>query len=115
MIENRKNPRYTSIARASVSGLGEGEALLRDLSVTGCRLEFSAAVAFSEGRRYRVVIHPESAAALEPFELEAESRWSRVGYDSYEIGFSILSSPKGKAFQRYVDYLAWLSKNSTEA
>lgn len=115
MIENRKNPRFTSIARARVLGFGEGEAILRDLSVTGCRLEFSAAVAFSEGGRYRIAVQPEAACALEEFELEAESRWSRAGYDSFEVGFFILASPKGKAFQRYVDYLVWLSKNAEEA
>jgi hypothetical protein len=110
MIENRKNPRYTTIAHARINGFEVGDALLRDLSVTGCRLEFSAAVAFSEGSHYRIIVEPEAASAIEHFELVAESRWSRADYDSFEIGFSILSSPKGKAFQRYVDYLAWLSK-----
>ena len=109
MPESRNQVRFSTLARAKVQGLHEGEALLRDLSVTGCRLEFSAAVALGEGARYRITVSPESAANVEPFELEVESRWCRAGYDSYEIGFSIVASPKGKSFQRYVDYLAWRS------
>lgn len=115
MIENRKSPRYASIARAQVRGLDIGEAVLRDLSITGCRLEFSAALALAEGSRYRLNIQPEAAACIEGFDLEVESRWSHTGYDSFEVGFSVLASPKGKAFQRYVDYLSWLSKNAAEA
>jgi hypothetical protein len=30
------------------------------------------------------------------------------GY-SCDVGFQILESPKGKEFQRFVDYLAWRS------
>ncbi|GAB1482916.1 hypothetical protein MASR2M78_17320 [Treponema sp.] len=115
MIDNRKSNRYPSLAHAKVSGLQEGEALLRDLSVTGCRLEFSAAIAFSEGTKYRIKILPESSAAVESFELDAEPRWSRAGYDSFEIGFDIQSSPKGKSFQRYVDYLSWRSSQPVQA
>jgi hypothetical protein len=38
-----------------------------------------------------------------------EARWVRGGDYSCEVGFSITASPKGKAFQRYVDYLSWRS------
>ncbi|HCM27674.1 MAG: hypothetical protein A2Z99_09575 [Treponema sp. GWB1_62_6] len=107
MSESRRNARFSALARARVNGIHEGEALLRDLSVTGCRLEFTAAVALAEGKRYRITVTPESAAEVDEFELDAESRWSRAGYDSFEIGFAIVFSPKGKSFQRYVDYLAW--------
>ncbi len=114
MLEHRKTPRYASIAHAKVFGLTVGDAVLRDLSITGCRLEFSAAVALTEGSRYKLVIQPEDVAEVEDFELEVEARWSRADYDSFEVGFSILASPKGKAFLRYVDYLAWLSKSAAE-
>ncbi len=114
MRENRKSPRYATIAHATVNGLAVGDAVLRDLSITGCRLEFSAAVALTEGSRYKIVVQPEAVAQVEDFELEVESRWSRTDYDSFEVGFFILASPKGKAFLRYVDYLAWRSKSAAE-
>ncbi len=109
MSESRRNRRYSTLARAKVCDIHEGDALLRDLSVTGCCLEFTAAVALTAGTRCKIIVSPESAAAIETFYLEAESCWSRMLYDSFEIGFSIIASPKGKSFQRYVDYLSWRS------
>lgn len=107
MFENRKILRFPSLARAQLHGLQTGEALLKDLSITGCRLEFSAAVALSPGEACRILVIPEALAQVDAFELEAAPRWSRADYDSFEIGFEITKSPKGKTFQRYVDYLAW--------
>ncbi len=103
----RQCSRYSAMAHALVSELIPAEAVLRDLSVTGCRLEFSAAVACGLGTRYRVTIIPEARASIETFDLDAEVRWSRSEYDAFEVGFSIVISPKGKAFLRYVDYLAY--------
>lgn len=114
MIELRRHPRYSTLARARVSGLNGGDALLVDLSVTGCRLEFSAAIAFAQDRRCTITIIPEDRAEVPAFELEAKPMWSRSGYDSFEIGFSIEASPKGKGFLRYVDYLAWRSTSTGE-
>ena len=115
MFENRRAPRFASLARARVADLSEGEALLKDISVTGCRLEFSAAVALSPDTVCRIVVLPEDAAAIQEFELLARLRWSWAGYDSFEIGFFIEGSPKGKAFQRYVDYLSWRAGSSGQA
>ncbi len=109
MIDLRRHPRYPTLARARIAGLNEGDALLMDLSVTGCRLEFSAAVAFPEKQCCRITVIPEEKAAVGSFELEAVPLWSRSGYDTFEIGFTIEASPKGKGFLRYVDYLAWRS------
>jgi len=103
----RHYSRYPAIAHALVPELIPAEAVLRDLSVTGCRLEFSAAVACGLGTQYRVTIIPEARASIETFNLDAEVRWSRSEYDAFEVGFSIVISPKGKAFLRYVDYLAY--------
>ena len=107
MFENRKCPRFASLARARIAGLPEGEALIRDLSITGFRLEFSAAVAFEKDKNYKIKVIPETIAQVEDFELEAQPRWSQAGYDSFEIGFAILQSPRGREFQRYVDYLSF--------
>jgi hypothetical protein len=107
MKEMRRAPRYPTFAKARIDGFAEGEALLKDLSVTGCRLEFSAAIAFSLADLCRIRIMPEDRSSVEAFEIEANPLWSRAGYDSFEVGFSIGASPKGRFFERYVDYLAW--------
>jgi hypothetical protein len=107
MFESRNQIRFSSLAKTRVDGFVGGEALLKDISVTGCRLEFSSAVAFNMTEKYRLIVLPEREAQIEEFELEAQPRWSMVQEDCFDIGFSILSSPKGRTFQRYVDYLAW--------
>ena len=85
----------------------DGEALLKDLSITGCCVECTVFVDAKPNTPYTLEIIPDSAAKIAPFELQVESRWVRaVGY-SCEIGFTISVSPKGRDFQRYVDYLAW--------
>ncbi len=113
MTELRKNVRYPSYARARVDELFAGDAVVKDLSVTGCRLEFTAAVAFSRETPCRITIVPEDKSAIDSFQIEARAQWSRASYDTFEIGFAIETSPKGKAFQRYVDYLSWLSTNKS--
>lgn len=115
MIDLRRNIRYVSFARARIEGLHEGEALLRDLSVTGFRLEFTAAVAFDPQKACCITIVPETKAAVDAFDLQAKPEWSRAGYDTFEVGFSITASPKGKTFQRYVDYLSWISSEKSGA
>lgn len=115
MIELRRSTRYTSLARAKIEGLHEGEALLRDISVTGCRLEFSAAIAFAPNQAFLIMIYPETKSEIGAFEIEATPMWSRANYDSFEVGFSILSSPRGKAFLRYVDYLDWVTRGKETA
>jgi hypothetical protein len=109
MFENRKSARYPTLARAIVSEIGDGEALLKDLSITGCRIEYTVFVDVKPNVHYKAQILPDSAAKIEPFELSVESRWVHADGYSCEIGFAITASPRGRDFQRYVDYLAWRS------
>jgi hypothetical protein len=109
MLENRKNSRYRTFARVKIPGVLGEESLLKDLSVTGCCVESTSYADIQPGIRYKLVIMPESASKIGDFELSVESKWIRSGGYSCEIGFSILESPKGKLFQRYVDYLTWRS------
>jgi hypothetical protein len=62
---------------------------------------------------YKLEIIPEAAAEIGSFEITAESRWLRIGGYSCEVGFRITASPKGKLFQRYVDYLSWRNTASS--
>ena len=107
MIEQRKSTRYQSFAKANIEGAGAGEILLKDISVTGCRVECTTYMEVKLNQQYKLEIVPEKAANLGPFELHVESKWIRIGNYFYEIGFVITKSPKRKQFQRYVDYLSW--------
>jgi hypothetical protein len=105
--EKRKNRRYPSIARVLIPEAFSGEALLRDLSITGCRIECTMHVDVKEKTDYKIAIHPEDSAGIGSFDLMVECKWLRPGGYAYEIGFDIKESPKGKNFQNYVDYLSW--------
>jgi hypothetical protein len=110
MGENRKSLRYHTLAHARIEGISGSETLLKDLSITGCCVESTSYVEIKLNTRYKVEVVPEAAANISDFEILAESKWLRtVGY-SCEIGFAILESPKGRSFQRYVDYLSWRSE-----
>jgi hypothetical protein len=108
MVENRKSLRYQTLARARIEGT-EGETLLKDLSITGCCVECTMYMDIQPNAQYKIAVFPETAAGIGEFELLAESKWVRTSGYSCEIGFAILKSPKGRLFQRYVDYLSWRS------
>ncbi len=112
MIDKRANPRYSSIAQARLAHIDYAAGIVRDLSITGCRLEFSVAIALEIGKDYPIAVYPEAASGIDPFEIIGETRWNRAGYDAFEIGFFIRRSPSGKAFERYLDYLSWRSNTS---
>jgi hypothetical protein len=112
MLENRKHPRYRTLARVHIPGILEGDSLLKDLSVTGCRVECTAFTDIMPNTQYQLEIEPESASNVDNFVLAVETKWIRTGDYSGEVGFSIVASPKGKLFQRYVDYLSYRSSVS---
>jgi hypothetical protein len=98
------------MGKARIDGILEGEVLLKNLSVTGCCLECTAlADTIEPNKTYKIIIQPESAADIEEFVIQAECRWIRHGDYCSDIGLQITESPKGKHFQRYVDYLVYHS------
>ncbi|MCL2318807.1 MAG: PilZ domain-containing protein [Treponema sp.] len=107
MIELRKHVRYKTLAKARINGVSEGETLLKDISITGCRVECTSYAEIKSHLRYKLEIIPEDAADVGIFELFVEASWIRTEGYSSEIGFVIVEFPKKKLFQRYVDYLAW--------
>jgi hypothetical protein len=110
MGEHRKNLRYHTLAHVVIEGISGGETLLKDLSITGCCVESTTYVEIKLNTKYKIEVIPETASNIGNFEFVVESKWLRtVGY-SCEIGFAILESPKGRLFQRYVDYLSWRSE-----
>ena len=113
MIEMRKNARYQSLAGAKIEGVSEGDTLLKDISVTGCKVECTTYVEIKLNMQYKMEVIPESAAKIGGFDLLVESRWIHSAGYSSEIGFAIIESPKKKLFQRYVDYLSWRASKGT--
>ena len=107
MTEQRKHTRYETLAKVKIEGIIEEEPLLKDINITGCRVACSNSAEIELNKQLKLEILPESAAKIGPFDFLAESKWIRTSSRSYEIGFLILESPKGKQFQRYVDYLSW--------
>ncbi|MDR1429085.1 MAG: PilZ domain-containing protein [Spirochaetaceae bacterium] len=109
MFNNRENIRHPTLARARIKEVFGGEALLKDLSITGCCIECTMYIDIKPDTEYKVEILPESQAQIGSFDLVVSSRWIKTSAYSCEIGFAVISSPKGKLFQRYVDYISWRS------
>jgi hypothetical protein len=106
-MKERKSVRFLTTAKAVINDLGTKELQLKDISITGCRLEYSIETEITLDKRFSLKIIPEKESKIKPFLITAESRWIRVSSNSYEAGFMITESPKGKQFQNYVDYLSW--------
>jgi hypothetical protein len=105
--ENRRHTRYRSFARVKFPDQPGGENILKDISVTGCRVECTSLMNLKPDTQYTLEMIPEAAARIGAFNLEVKPIWIRPGDYSSDVGFIIVASPKGKLFQRYVDYLAW--------
>jgi hypothetical protein len=103
----RSHARYRAFARVKFQGHMEGEHLLKDISVTGCCVECTSLADIHGDTQYTLEIIPEESAKIGRFELEVKTIWIRPADYSGEVGFGIIASPKGKLFQRYVDYLSW--------
>ena len=112
MLEKRKNPRYGSMSHVKIPGILEGKNLLKDISITGCRVACKSALNIKTGEEYQIEIEPERALHISKFQFQAECKWIQSIGDTTELGFDIISSPKGKQFQNYVDFLECLSYNS---
>ena len=107
MFDKREHIRYTTLAAAKIEKLTDGESLLIDISITGCRIECPKQSKMELNKQYQLEVIPEKEAKAGSFLLSVESKWIRTGDGTSEIGLSIIESPKGKSFQHYVDYLSW--------
>jgi hypothetical protein len=95
------------MAHAQISGILEGKCFLRNISITGCCVECTGGAEIQPNARYELKIKPEGVSHVGSFQLEVECKWVRSDNYVAELGFAITGSPKGKKFQRYVDYLAF--------
>ena len=108
--EKRKNHRLSSIAKARIPKAFSGEALLKDISITGCRIECTMQTEIQEKSKYTITVYPEDISDIGCFALLAECKWIYSGSEICEIGFDIKKSTGKRDFQRYVDYLFWRRK-----
>jgi len=107
MSDQRKNIRYQTLAKAKLELIPEGEILLRDISVLGCRVECTVHAGINMHEQYKLEVIPEKISEIGSFDILVKSKWTREGNYTCEIGFEIAEFPKGRSFQRYVDYLSW--------
>ena len=105
--ENRKNRRFPSIAKVRLPVEYTGETLLKDISVTGCRVECTMHIDIHENSEYAITVCPEDNAGIGSFDLVVDCKWIHSGSYTCDIGFDIKKSPGKRDFERYVDYLTW--------
>ncbi len=105
--DKRKSPRFLSHARVRISGAFDGEAVLKDISITGCGIESTMHINVKPGDRFTMEVICEPASRVGKFNLQVEAVWVRTKDYFCEAGFSIVASPTGKQFQHYVDYLSF--------
>jgi hypothetical protein len=97
-------PRYDSLALVRVNGF-EGQALLKNVSVTGFCMQSKTYANFTPGNKYTMQIFPEKSTGLRTIETEVEVRWIRSEVSKFEVGFLITQLAAGREMEKYVDYL----------
>jgi hypothetical protein len=107
MGEKRKDTRYESTAKVIIEGISKEEGVLKDISVTGCRINLANYIEIKPHTQFKLKIIPEEASEIDSFHLAVENKWVGTEVDSFVFGFGIIKSPEGKQFGRYVDYLSW--------
>ncbi|MDR1868283.1 MAG: PilZ domain-containing protein [Treponema sp.] len=104
--ENRKLPRYSSIASVRIDGF-DGVALVKDMSDSGCCIESLAYLELDPGEIYHISIFPEITANIPCFKLDVKMVWSKSSETCFETGLELVESPTDKELQHYLDYLKW--------
>jgi hypothetical protein len=104
---HRSHVRYRTFARVKFQGQVGKENLLKNISVLGCCVECTSLADMRIDSQYVLEVIPETASGIGYFDLEVKAVWIQATGYSGDVGFTITASPKGKLFQRYVDYLSW--------
>jgi hypothetical protein len=112
--EYRSHARYRSFAGVKFQGLGGKGSLLKNISIIGCCVECTSLADIQLDNQYVLEVIPEEASKIGYFELAVKAVWIRPSGYSGDVGFVITASPKGKLFQRYVDYLSWRDANQPQ-
>jgi hypothetical protein len=102
--ENPRPPRYASLARVGINGF-EGEAVLRNVSSGGFRMESRTYAAIGVGENYTMQVRPEDKSGIPVFDLEVEARWVKSTETSFNSGFLVTKAPAGRVLEKYIDYI----------
>jgi hypothetical protein len=99
-------PRYDSLALVRVNGF-EGEALLKNISVTGFCMQSKTYANLTPGNKYIIRLFPEDSAGLEAIESEVEVRWVRSEVSKFEVGLLVTkyNGAGAKNMEKYIDHL----------
>ncbi|MDR3144769.1 MAG: PilZ domain-containing protein [Treponema sp.] len=111
MNEKRQYIRYAARGTIELTGTGELDYTLKDISIGGCciRCPVERGVFFETMREYQITVVPEPEARIEPFVLRVEPCWIGEADGFREAGCFITGYPEGKLYQRFADYLARLA------
>jgi hypothetical protein len=96
-------PRYECLPTVSINGY-EGQAVLRNISESGFRMESKTFVEIETGSGYLIRISPEPFTGLKPFEIAVEVRWVQSSPEKFSLGFMVTQT-NSRPFQRYLDFL----------
>jgi hypothetical protein len=102
--ENPRPSRYNTVARIRINGF-EGEAVLRNISIGGFRMESRTYAAIGTGEHYAIQIIPEAASRVQPIELEVDVRWIQSTETRFNSGFLIIKPPADRSFDKYIEYI----------
>lgn len=96
-------PRYDCLINVGINGY-EGQAVLRNISETGFRMESKTFVEIEIASTYVMRINPEAAAGIKPFDVTVEVRWVLSSPDKFTMGLLIVQT-ENRSFQKYFNYM----------
>jgi hypothetical protein len=99
-----RQPRYDCIAIVKINGF-EGQAVLRNISIGGFRMESRTFAAMELGEQYSMQIVPDAETGLNPFEVKVEVRWIKSDVTSFNVGFLIVNPASDRLITKYIDFL----------
>jgi hypothetical protein len=97
-------PRYDSLAAVRVNGF-EGQALLKNISITGFCMQSKTFANLTPGKQYTMYISPEASTGLATIEVEVEVRWIRSEVSRFDVGLLIAKPLLNKTMDTYINYL----------
>jgi hypothetical protein len=96
-------PRYDCLVFVEINGY-EGQAVLRNISETGFRMESKIFADIEIGSNYVMRINPDESSGMKPFDVTVEVRWALSSPDNFALGL-LVTQGDNRFFQKYVDYL----------
>ncbi|MDR2747959.1 MAG: PilZ domain-containing protein [Treponema sp.] len=96
-------PRYECLVKVGINGY-EGQAVLKNISQTGFRMESKTFVEIEAGSTYVMHVMPEITTGVKPFDVTVEIRWMQSSPDKFSLGLMV-TDVENRSFQKYVSHL----------